>query len=148
MVADRPGVEIIMGLNTHEAQQMGRIEAKVDILIDTDRALDGRITVLERFTNRAKGIVAFITFLGGILAVVLVSGCAHFHSKTYDPNGAITSSTVSTVIGRGDTVYLRQCIEGGFEGYTTSDTGLSENGKEAIAEAVAAGVRAAIPGLP
>jgi hypothetical protein len=139
-------VEIIMGLSTVEAQQMGRIEAKVDILIDTDRSHDGRISVLERFTNRAKGVLAFITFLGGILAVVLVSGCAHFQRTEY-ADGARISSTTATVFGTGETSFVHTCGEDA-EAYTTKDTGLSDNGKQAIEDAVAAGVRAAIPGLP
>jgi hypothetical protein len=71
-----------------------------------------------------------------------VAGCAHYHHKTYDPDGELLSATVSTVIGTGETSLI-QCGDG--TEYTTTDTGLSDNGKEAIADAVEAGVRAALP---
>jgi hypothetical protein len=133
-------------LSSEESQQIGRIEAKVDILIDSDTRMGGRVTALEKFSNRVKGVLAFITFFGSIIGLVIVQGCAHWHHKEF-ADGELISSTVSTVIGTGETSYILQC-EHGVEAYTTADTGISTNGKDLAADAVAAGVKAALPGIP
>jgi hypothetical protein len=125
-------------LSSDESQQIGRIEAKVDILLETDGKFDTRLTILERFTNRAKGILAFLTFVGSVLAVVLMQGCSHFHVKTYAA-GELTTDTVITIFGTSEATL------GNI--YTTEGGGVSENFKDTVKESVEAGVRAAIPGL-
>lgn len=120
------------------------IDTKLDRKANADELIIeiARIRKLEEFANRVKGIAAFLSLVGGIVATVVMMGCAHYHHRTY-VDGQLSSDTVSTVIGTGDTTFI-----GEHEEYTTSDTGLSDNGKDAIKEAVEAGVRAAIPGLP
>jgi hypothetical protein len=136
----------MMGLNTHEAQQMGRIEEGVKILVDRADGQEERVLRLEGFASRTKGALAILSLLFTIGCAWIVAGCAHYHHNEY-VDGERISSTTSTVLGTGETSFVRIC-EDGVEGYTTKDTGLSDNGKQAIEDAVAAGVRAAIPGLP
>ena len=123
-----------------ESQQLGRIEANVHILVKRGEAMETRVTTLERGSAKIKGALGILSLLFTLGCAYMVAGCAHYHSKTYGPDGALLSSTVSTVVGTGNTSFI-----GPTESYTTTDTGLSDNGKEAISDAVEAGVRAALP---
>lgn len=128
-----------MALTNLEAQQMGRIEAGVEILVDRADGQEQRVLKLEGQASSFKGALAILSLLFTLGCAYVVAGCAHYHSKTY-VDGELTSSTVSTVIGTGETSFI-----GVTDKYTTTDTGLSDNGKEAIRDAVEAGVRAALP---
>jgi hypothetical protein len=130
-----------MGLTTQESQQMGRIEAGVATLVDRADGQEKRVLKLEGQASSFKGALAILSLLFTLGCAYVVAGCAHYHHKTY-VDGELRSTTVSTVIGTGDTS-LVQCGDG--TEYTTTDTGLSDNGKEAFVDGVEAGVRAALP---
>ena len=128
-----------MSLTPTEAQQMGRIEEGVKTLVDRADDCSGRVKNLESFASWTKGALAVLSLLFTLGCAYLVAGCAHYHHKTY-VDGELVSSTVSTVIGTGETTFVDET-----DAYTTQDTGLSDNAKEALADAVEAGVRAALP---
>jgi hypothetical protein len=122
-------------------RRLTAISAKLDKKADAAACVreDVRIRKLESFASRAKGVIALLSLVGGVAASIFLMGCAHYHHRTY-VDGELSSDTVSTVLGTGDTSFI-----GPDEEYTTSDTGISDNGKEAIVEAVEAGIRAALP---
>lgn len=102
-----------------------------------------RLDDLESFANKAKGVAAFLSLIIGILGSVLLMGCAHAHVRTYFPTGELQCDSVTTVVGRGDVEVLVESDECPDTIYESRDTGLSDNGVEAInkvAEGVAAGV--------
>jgi hypothetical protein len=128
-------VEIIMGLNTEEAQQLGRIEAQVDILVDRDEECFTRINKLEGFASRTKGALCVLSLLFTAGCAWLIAGCAHMHGTDYYPDGKVKSEVVSTVLGSGEATLLIQC-ENGEEFYTTRSDGISDNAVETVEAAV------------
>ena len=83
--------------------------------------------------------VLLTSFVIGALAL---SGCASTHSWYYHDNGQICAEIRSTVVGTGETelVVDNACA---ILGYATSDTGISNNGKDAlgtIAEGIVKGL--------
>lgn len=131
-----------MPWTSEEAQQVGRIEAKVDALLATANSHSERITGLETFANRVKGVLAFISLVGGILGAVVMMGCAHAHTRTYYPDGELKCNSATTVFGRGEVEVLVESDDCPDTIYESNDTGLSDNGAEAIgnvAEGLAAG---------
>jgi hypothetical protein len=134
-------VEIIMALNPQESQQIGRIEAKVDILLESDKECEIRLSKLESWSSKSKGALAILSLLFTLGCAYIVAGCAHMHDISYYPSGAIQNEVVSTVIGTGETTLLIEC-DNGEKFYTTRDTGISDN----AVEGVEAGVTVTPPG--
>lgn len=66
------------------------------------------------------------------VAITFLFGCASMNQKyTYYPDGTLKSYRVrSTVVGTGETELI--ATDGITLGYSTKDTGLSDNGKEAL----------------
>lgn len=91
--------------------------------------------------------------VGGLilLAALLTSGCASMNQRcSYYPDGILESYRLrSAVLGTGETeVVTTDCAA---LGYSTKDTGLSDNGKaalEGIAEGVARGAVGALVPIP
>ena len=111
---------------------MGRIEANVDILVKRGDDCDARLNTLEKGGAKIKGALAILSLLFTLGCAYIVAGCAHYHQKEY-VNGQLTSSTVSTVIGTGETSLL---FAPGVTEYTTLGTGVSDNATEIIEDAV------------
>lgn len=84
-----------------------------------------------------------------VIGALTLSGCATTHNWFYDEYGQLCAESRSGVLGTGDTelIIINPC---GSSAYTTKDTGISDNGKEAIgkvAEGLAKGaVKGAVPG--
>ncbi len=77
-----------------------------------------------------------------VTGALALSGCASTHSWYYHDNGQICAEIRSTVVGTGETelVVDNACA---VLGYATSDTGISDNGKDAlgtIAEGIVKGM--------
>jgi hypothetical protein len=109
-------------LDRHFTVINAKLEAKSDVVAcakETDR-----IRKLESFANKVKGVAAFISLVGGIVATVFMMGCAHMHQRTYNPDGTLASDTVSTVFGRGETYLI--ATDDATE-YLTTGTGISDN---------------------
>lgn len=131
-------------------RRLAVIDGKLDKKEDKEvvNLVRKRVGKLEEFSNRAKGILAFLTLVGGIAFTVWASGCAHQHVRTFYPTGEPECDLVTTVIGGGTISVLVEDEICPDTIYESTDTGITDNGKEVITEAVEAGVRAAIPGLP
>lgn len=132
-----------MALTNDEAQQIGRIEAKLDFVVETMTTDSTRISALEAFANRAKGVLAFLSLAASILAGVLLLGCAHSHTRTYYADGSLKCSSATTVLGQGQVEVLVESEDCPDTIYESTDTGISDNGRETvgeIAEGVSAGV--------
>jgi hypothetical protein len=126
-----------------EARTIGRIETKIDQAL----SFGPRVSKLETFANRAKGVLAFLSLAGSILAVVLMSGCVTAKTHcAYAADGTLQKAwTRTTIVGKGDTaIAINACKKLDF---STADTGLSDNGVEAFEKAAKAAVRAALLGL-
>ena len=136
-----------MPLTNMESQQMGRIEEGVKTLVDRADGQEQRVLKLESHSAWTRGALAVLSLLFTLGCAYIATGCAHTHVATFYPNGQPKCDTATTVLGQGNVSAL---VEG--DGcpdtlYESNDTGLSDNGVEVIEKAVAAGVRAAIPGL-
>jgi len=83
-----------------------------------------------------------------VIGALILCGCATTYNRYYYPDGTKCAIIISGVIGTGETelVVVDAC---GTLGYSTKDTGISDNGKEAIgkvAEGMAKGaMKGAIP---
>jgi hypothetical protein len=83
-----------------------------------------------------------------VIGLTLLAGCAFSHGKYYYHDGQLCAHTFEGVVGTGETetVADMECV---ILGRSTSDTGLSDNGKEAfgkVAEGVAKGaVKGVVP---
>ena len=78
-------------------------------------------------------------------AALLLPGCASMNQKcSYYTDGRLESYRLrSTVVGTGETeVVTTACAA---LAYSTKDTGLSDNGKEALGEIAEGAVRALVP---
>jgi hypothetical protein len=120
-------VEIIMALTPTESQQMGRIEANVDILVKRGDDCDLRLNKLEAGSSKIKGALAILSLLFTLGCAYIVAGCAHYHNTTYFPSGDIAQEIVSTVLGAGEAT-----IVDGDNLYSTRDNGVSDNALEAV----------------
>ena len=136
-----------MALTPQESQQLGRIEAKVGHIHDTlkEHVADEtpRLVKLERHVSWVKGVLAVISVLFTIGCAFIIGGCAHSHTRTYFPDGKLKCNSATTVLGQGQVDVLVESDECPDTIYESNDTGLSDNGKDAIgeiAEGVAAGV--------
>jgi len=69
-------------------------------------------------------------------------GCAHAHLKRY-ASGDLVCSVTSWVLGTGETELASNAC--GDWGYSTRDTGLSDNGKGALGEIAEGAVRGGVP---
>jgi hypothetical protein len=127
MVLPHLGVEIIMALTPQESQQMGRIEAGVEILVDRADGQEERVLKLEGSASKIKGALCILSLLLTVGCAWLIAGCAHYHNTDYYPNGAIAQETVSTVLGSGEATILD-----GDDLYSTRDNGLSDNALEGV----------------
>ena len=83
------------------------------------------------------------------LTIVLISlfavGCAHGHLKRYDPKTAKKICDVSSwVLGTGNIEQVTNTC--GDYAYGTNDTGISNNGKEALRTIAAAASKASMGG--
>ncbi|MEE9571081.1 MAG: hypothetical protein V3W02_05200 [Gammaproteobacteria bacterium] len=130
-----------MSWSAKEAQQIGRIETKVDQAL----AFAPRITALETWVNRGKGILAFLSVIGSIVAVLLISGCAYATQTAYFQTGEVCARTRSFVVGTGETEQVSNAC--GDYGYSTRHTGLSNNGTKALGEIAEGAVGALVPAL-
>ncbi len=134
-----------MSWNSEEGQQIGRIEAKVDDLVTHQKANGKRLSAVETWQNKAKGVVALLALTSGIIAALIWTGCAHAHVKTYYPDGALHCNAVTTVLGQGDVAVLVESDECPDTIYESDATGLSDNGVKALEKAVEAAVKSAVP---
>jgi hypothetical protein len=123
-------VEIIMALTPSESQQVGRIEANVDILVKRGEDCDKRLGKLEGSSAKIKGALGILSVLLTLGCAYVVAGCAHYHNTTYFPSGDIAQETVSTVLGAGEATI----VDG--ELYSTRDNGLSDNALESVGAVV------------
>lgn len=116
------------------------LESKLDKKGTTEGHDDNvlRIRKLESFVNRAKGIAAFLSLVGGIVATVIMMGCAHMHQRTYHADGTLATDTVSTVFGRGETYLVANDEE---TEYLTTGTGISDNATKLGGEIAEGAVR-------
>ena len=78
-----------------------------------------------------------------LLCLLFLSGCASMNQKcTYYPDGIMESYRIrSTVVGSGETEMVS--TDCSVAGYSTRDTGLSDNGRDAlgtIAKGVVGGI--------
>jgi len=66
-------------------------------------------------------------------ALIFIGGCATTHTRYWNADGKKCAETMSVVVGTGETelVMVNPC---GSLGYSTKDTGISDNGKEVIGE--------------
>ena len=112
-----------MSWNSTEAEQIGRMEQKLDDIVEDVKEHGPRLVTLETFTNRVKGVLAVALFVGGLVTTILLTGCAHFHNKGYYPDGQLKRDVVSTILGKGETTLV---IEDGpaTTTYSTSGTGI------------------------
>jgi hypothetical protein len=81
----------------------------------------------------------------GLLLLVAATGCAAINQRcAYYPDGTLESYRLrSTVLGTGETeTVTTDCAA---MAYSTKDTGLSDNGKEALGEIAEGAVRAMVP---
>jgi hypothetical protein len=77
--------------------------------------------------------------------LLALSGCASMNQRcSYFPDGTLESYRLrSTVLGTGETeVITTDCAA---LAYSTKDTGLSDNGKEALGKIAEGAVRALVP---
>ena len=96
--------------------------------------------------NKIKGVLAFLTVTVGVAAALFFSGgCAHSHVKTFYPTGKKQCDLVTTVLGQGEVAVLIESDTCPDSIYESENTGLSDNGVEALERAVEAGVKAALP---
>lgn len=79
-----------------------------------------------------------------VIGALALSGCASTHSWYYHENGQICAEIRSTVVGTGETelVVDNACA---VLGYATSDTGISDNGKDALGTIAEGIVKGMIP---
>jgi hypothetical protein len=126
-----------MALNPQESQQIGRIEAKVDILLESDKECEVRLSKLESWSSKSKGALAILSLLFTLGCAYIVAGCAHYSNTNYYPSGVIAQETVSTVLGSGEATILD-----GEDLYSTRDNGISDN----VVDGVKAAVTATPPG--
>ena len=79
------------------------------------------------------------------VVAVSLSGCASMKQKcSYFPDGTLESYRLrSTVLGTGETEMIS--TDCAVAAYSTKDTGLSDNGKEALGEIAEGAVRGAMP---
>jgi hypothetical protein len=85
-----------------------------------------------------------------VIGALTLGGCANTSNWYYYPDGTLCAKARSTVVGTGETelVVENQCVK---LGYSTRDTGISDNGKEAlgnIAEGLAKGAVKGIVPVP
>jgi len=85
-----------------------------------------------------------------VIGALVLSGCATTHNWFYNTDGTLCAESRSGVLGTGDTelIIVNPC---GSSAYTTKDTGISDNGKEAIgkvAEGVAKGAMKGVVPVP
>ena len=83
-----------------------------------------------------------------VVGLTLLAGCAFQHGKYYYHDGKLCAHTFEGVVGTGETETIADmdCV---VLGHSTSDTGLSDNGADAlgqVAEGLAEGaVKGAVP---
>lgn len=142
-----------MSWSTEEAIQVTRMEEQLNSIAQDLIAYAPRITALETFVNRTKGVLAFLSIIGSILVVLLMTGCATAKTHcSYGADGQLTRAwSRSTVVGKGDTEILVDACTGII--FETHDTGLSDNTAElskavakSAAQATAAGAAAGVFG--
>jgi len=146
-----PSLEgLAMTWTPDEARQIGRLETSLKAISTALVEVKPRVTELETFANRVKGVLAVIMFGGSILAIVLMSGCTTTKTacRIKTPTTEYTGIVRTTVIGKGDSDISAMGNRCGDFTATSKDGGISDNGVRVIENAVAAGVKAAIPGLP
>lgn len=85
-----------------------------------------------------------------VIGALVLSGCATTYNRYYSPDGKRCAITMSLVVGTGETelIAVNPC---GTIGYSTKDTGISDNGKEVIgtvAEGIAAGAVKGVTPVP
>ncbi len=79
------------------------------------------------------------------IACLLLLGCAHGHLKRYDPKTAKKICDVASwVLGTGNIEQVTNAC--GDYAYGTNDTGISNNGKEALGTIAAAASKASMGG--
>jgi hypothetical protein len=79
-----------------------------------------------------------------IALALLSAGCAHAHLEVYDPEtGEKVCEVESFVVGTGETEQVSNAC--GDYAYGTRDTGISDNGKEALGEIAEGAVKGALP---
>jgi hypothetical protein len=81
-----------------------------------------------------------------VIGLALLAGCAFSHHKYYYYDGELCAHIVEGVLGTGETetVVDSNCI---ILGRSTSDTGLSENGKEAVGKIAEGLAKGAVKGV-
>ena len=77
---------------------------------------------------------------------LVLSGCASTHSWYYHDNGVLCAEVRSTVLGTGETEMLSESTCATL-GYSTRDTGLSDNGKEVVIQGLESLAKGAIKGV-
>ena len=78
------------------------------------------------------------------LCWLLVLGCAHGHLERFDPEtGKKICEIESWVLGTGETEQVTNAC--GDYAYATRDTGISDNGTDALGEISEGAVRALVP---
>lgn len=135
-----------MALSSNESQQIGRIEAKVDILVEGNTLCGNRLRKLESGAGKIKGALAILSLLFTAGCAWYITGCAHMKDTTYYPTGEVKEEIVSIVIGTGETTLLTDC-ENGERYYSTRDTGLSDNAVHAVEAGVTATPTGAAAGV-
>ncbi len=135
-----------MSWNKEEAVQIGRMEEQLDNIAEDIKEHAPRLTSLETFANRTKGVLAFLSIVGSIIAVVLFTGCATAKTHcSYSDDGKLTRAwSRSTVVGKGDTEITVEACNGIL--FETHDTGLSDNAADLAKAAAEAAAKASAAG--
>jgi hypothetical protein len=83
-----------------------------------------------------------------VFGLTLSVGCAHSHDKFYYPSGELCAEVKSTVFGTGEAEkYVINELCEVTEMYDTKDTGLSDNGKDAIGKVAEGLAKGAVKGV-
>jgi hypothetical protein len=81
-----------------------------------------------------------------VVGAFILSGCATTYDRYYYPDGKKCAIILSSVVGTGETELL--AVNGcGTLGYSTKDTGISDNGKDAIGKVAEGLAKGAVKGV-
>ena len=80
------------------------------------------------------------------VGALILGGCATTHNWFYNPDGTVCAESRSAVVGTGETelIIINPC---GSSAYTTRDTGISDNGKDAIGKVAEGLAKGAVKGV-
>ena len=89
-------------------------------------------------------LLALAAVYAGLLAIALLGGCASVRQVCrYEAGRLVLQDTRSTVAGTGETEFATTACAA--LSYSTQDTGLSDNGKDALGVVAEGAVRGALP---